>query len=270
MLNTRRHFSGGDSSNPDNLTSGKLPYADVVDGELKAIPRGIFAVAQRLDSTDIPDNDKSKIKDKVGSYYTKMKKEFNDDSIVVPWNKMLKNTEIAIYDIDGNKIWDTESEISELQEAQKAASRIELKDVDGSVQYTISSVADDYSSGTSISVYQWGGAQSLIAKLKEIIDAADQAIQADITEDQNEPNDPLSVGTGLDDDESKSLTKDEIKSLIKQVLEEGNVEPDNDELAEVRAQLSNSEKALTEANERIAQLKILAGANETIDKYKGN
>lgn len=47
------------------------------------------------------------------------------------------------------------------------------------------------------------------------------------------------------------------------------LESKDKELADLRTQLSDRESALTIANEKIAQLEILAGAKETITKYKG-
>jgi len=75
--------------NSDNFTAYKLQFADIVDGRLVAVPRAIFAVAAVLQGArggvNIPDSDKIKIKAKVAAYYAKMRKEFNDSSIVVPW-----------------------------------------------------------------------------------------------------------------------------------------------------------------------------------------
>ena len=73
----------------DKLGGYKLGFADVIDGKLMAIPRGIFAVAAVLQGSrggvDIPDADAAKIKNKVSAYYDKMAKEFDDDSIQAPW-----------------------------------------------------------------------------------------------------------------------------------------------------------------------------------------
>lgn len=76
---------------PDtNVGAYKLGFADVIDGELKAIPRGIFAVTGALegarDGVDIPDEDKSRIRGLVDKYYARMREEFNDPDIVTPWS----------------------------------------------------------------------------------------------------------------------------------------------------------------------------------------
>jgi HK97 family phage prohead protease len=78
-----------DSENKELLGSYKLGFADVIDGELKAVPRGIFAVAAVLQGgrggVDIPEADQNAIKNKVASYYVKMAKEFDDESIKAPF-----------------------------------------------------------------------------------------------------------------------------------------------------------------------------------------
>lgn len=87
----RQAFFWYDSDAPDNFTSYKLQFADVVDGTLTAIPRAVFAVAAALQGSrggvDIPAGDKAAIQSKVEAYYAKMRKEFEDDTIVAPWAK---------------------------------------------------------------------------------------------------------------------------------------------------------------------------------------
>ena len=87
----RQAFFWYDSGAADQFGSYKLPFADVIGGELQAVPRGIFAVAAVLQGarggTSIPAGDVSSIKSKVNSYYAAMRSEFNDDSIVPPWDK---------------------------------------------------------------------------------------------------------------------------------------------------------------------------------------
>jgi HK97 family phage prohead protease len=72
----RKAFMWFDSKNADNFTAYKLPYADVIDGKLKAVPRAIFAVAVVLrggrGGVDIPDADKQSIISHVKKYYKKM------------------------------------------------------------------------------------------------------------------------------------------------------------------------------------------------------
>jgi len=69
----------------------KLPYVDIIDGSPYAVPRALFAIAAALQGArggvDIPDSDIEAIKSRVEAYYSRMRDEFNDESIVVPWLK---------------------------------------------------------------------------------------------------------------------------------------------------------------------------------------
>lgn len=72
----RRAFLFFDAENADKFGAYKLPIADVIDGELKAVPRAIFAVASVLQGgrggVDLPDNDRATIIRNVNRYYEKM------------------------------------------------------------------------------------------------------------------------------------------------------------------------------------------------------
>ena len=78
-----------DETNKELLGSYKLQFADVIDGSLVAVPKGIFAVAGVLNGArggvNIPDSDAMEIKDKVAAYYARLAKQFNDDSIKAPF-----------------------------------------------------------------------------------------------------------------------------------------------------------------------------------------
>jgi len=83
-----------DAENADNFTAYKLLFCDVVDGTVRAVPRGVFAVAGVLSGarggTTIPAGDQDGIKARVSGYYARMRREFDDDSIVSPWEKSQK------------------------------------------------------------------------------------------------------------------------------------------------------------------------------------
>lgn len=68
-----------DSENPEVFSSYKLPIADVVDGKLMAIPRGIFAAAAAIQGArggvKIPESDMAKVKSNIAKYYKKMDRE---------------------------------------------------------------------------------------------------------------------------------------------------------------------------------------------------
>lgn len=58
----------------------KLGFADILDGELTIIPRGVAATAggRGVDAADIPDADKDAIKSRICSLYEQVRKEFSD------------------------------------------------------------------------------------------------------------------------------------------------------------------------------------------------
>lgn len=69
----RRAFFAYDDEAPQNKTAYKLPFAAVIEGRLKAVPRGIFSVAQVLEGArggvDLPEHVKAAIRRKVTEYY---------------------------------------------------------------------------------------------------------------------------------------------------------------------------------------------------------
>ena len=78
-----------DEADKEKLGSYKLQFADIIDGELKAVPKAIFAVAGVLNGArggvDIPADEQEAIKGKVAAYYSAMAKAFDDDSIKAPF-----------------------------------------------------------------------------------------------------------------------------------------------------------------------------------------
>lgn len=84
------HFWYDDSA-PDKIGSYKLAFCDVIEGNVTAIPRGIFAVAGVLSGSrggaDLPAGDTKAVRGKVEGYYRRMAKTFDDDSIVAPWTQ---------------------------------------------------------------------------------------------------------------------------------------------------------------------------------------
>jgi hypothetical protein len=80
----RRAFLWYDGGRSDEFTAYKLPIADVVGGELKAVPRGIMAaagvVAGARGGVDIPDEDVPGVKRSLEHYYEKLGQ-------AAPWRK---------------------------------------------------------------------------------------------------------------------------------------------------------------------------------------
>ncbi|HEV7741018.1 MAG TPA: hypothetical protein VGO65_01225, partial [Pseudolysinimonas sp.] len=65
-----------DSDKKDNFTAYKLLIADVVDGELKAVPRAVMAAAAIVDGArggiNIPADEVDQVKNHLAKYYKKM------------------------------------------------------------------------------------------------------------------------------------------------------------------------------------------------------
>ena len=87
----RRAFMYINPDAPDLLSSYKLQFADVVDGRLTAIPKGVIHVARILsgedEGIDIPEFDRDRAEAHCEKYYAKMRAEFGDNKYyVAPWN----------------------------------------------------------------------------------------------------------------------------------------------------------------------------------------
>ncbi|APA74116.1 hypothetical protein LIX17_01565 [Mycobacterium avium subsp. hominissuis] len=65
-----------DADKKDNFTAYKLLIADVIAGELKAVPRGVMAAGAIMDGArggiDVPKSDIDRIKSHLAKYYQKM------------------------------------------------------------------------------------------------------------------------------------------------------------------------------------------------------
>lgn len=68
-----------DSANPEDFGSYKLPFADVINGRLTAVPRGIFSAAAAINGArggvEIPDGEREAVIEHINRYYTKMDRE---------------------------------------------------------------------------------------------------------------------------------------------------------------------------------------------------
>ena len=73
-----------DADQKEEFGSYKLLIADVVDGGLSAVPRGVMAAAAVMQGArggvDLPDNDIDRVKSHLAKYYDKM-----DDT--APWER---------------------------------------------------------------------------------------------------------------------------------------------------------------------------------------
>jgi hypothetical protein len=73
-----------DADKKENFTGYKLLVADVIGGELKAVPRGIMAAGNVMQGSrggvDLPEKDIDRVKSHLAKYYKKMGED-------PPWDK---------------------------------------------------------------------------------------------------------------------------------------------------------------------------------------
>lgn len=72
----RDAFVWYDSDKKDNFGAYKLQIADVIDGKLRAVPRGVMAAAAVMQGSrcgvDLPSDDVDRVKSHLAKYYAKM------------------------------------------------------------------------------------------------------------------------------------------------------------------------------------------------------
>lgn len=112
----RRAFLAYDAAKPNLKGSYKLPFADVVDGGLKAVDAGLRAAASRLPGTHIPDSVKATARSVLDGYFERMDGE---DSMGNPLQSVMVSFPISGYlGIDGKEIG--EAKRAELRDAHVA------------------------------------------------------------------------------------------------------------------------------------------------------
>src|SRR4051794_1422248 len=75
----RKAFVWYDGEAKDNFTGYKLQIADVIDGELTAVPRGVFIAAAVMQGSrggvDLPQKDIARVKSHLARYYKKLEED---------------------------------------------------------------------------------------------------------------------------------------------------------------------------------------------------
>jgi HK97 family phage prohead protease len=95
----KRAFLYYNPEDEENFKGYKLPIADVVDGRLVAIPRGIFAAAGAVSGSrggvDLPADSETAVKRKINRYYEAMSDEF-DEELESPLKSELEEVETKL------------------------------------------------------------------------------------------------------------------------------------------------------------------------------
>jgi len=95
---SRAFFYRDDAADPESFGAYKLGFADVADGQLQAVPAGLFAVAGVLQGArggaDIPQDAQDQIRGRVDAYYAAMREAFDDDEITVPWDAAVETAAV--------------------------------------------------------------------------------------------------------------------------------------------------------------------------------
>lgn len=93
------HLYRDSNTSPKMVTSWKFPIADVIGGQVKIVPRGVFAAAAVLrgamGGTKIPNADQQAMKGKLNTLYGRMAKQFDDPKIRSPFEAVVSDAHAA-------------------------------------------------------------------------------------------------------------------------------------------------------------------------------
>jgi len=184
----RGAFFWYDAKNADNFGAYKLPFADVINGTLTAIPRGIFAVAGVLSGAHggAEITDVEAVKSRVAGYYARMRKKFNDESIVVPWKKKSEYLEYKpAPDVTENTIRIRVRDPDDFQEGSFRTIRIGSEDE--GIQATIGRLKGETS--TTVQSYIFDKDKWTVARAQAWVDEHKKALIILVPEDKDEDED---------------------------------------------------------------------------------
>jgi phage head maturation protease len=163
---------------------------------------------------------------------------------------------ISVKDAEDNEIWNAESEVSFaefIKNAEEPVKSFEVKYTSGTVQYNLYSYDEETGKGMEMYMTEWGSPEDLLNHVADMISKAKYQLKS-------EPN--------------EITLEEQVKKIVAELLP-NNSEPTNtealeQELADLKATLSEREDALAQAEKENLNLQILAGAKETLDKVKEN
>lgn len=206
---------------PEQFGSYKLPYVDVVTGVKVAVPRAIFAIAGVLQGAmggvNLPEDVEEDIKVHCEKYYAKMREEFEDESIVAPWNseessKHLGDLYYNVYiNLKKDDLYDLEIEQADIGNKEQKVAR-------------------------TLSQQNFERLEKALQLLQEIIEdtasdsygqsSDDKSKEADTGLESGNHSDSKS-GDHSDDDESEDHLDEETEKMLDDLLEIGKEILDN-------------------------------------------
>jgi HK97 family phage prohead protease len=81
----------------DNKSAYKIQIGDIVNEKLLAIPKAIFEAANIINENrlELSEKDINDLKKHLSKYYKKMRKQFDDDTILEPWKEKTEELDFA-------------------------------------------------------------------------------------------------------------------------------------------------------------------------------
>ena len=104
-------------ADPTTQAAYSLGFADVIDGELRAVYRGLAAAAGRLDQTDIPTDDRGRIQSRINTLYERAAAAFDDPDIAEGDESMADEETVTFQDEGAPSGALTESQIDQVLDA---------------------------------------------------------------------------------------------------------------------------------------------------------
>jgi len=138
-----------DQEAQENFGSYKLQFADVIDGRLMAVPRGIFAAAGAMQGArggvDMPQGDRQPVMNHIARYYSKM-------DMMAPWEK----SGYGVEEIEALSVRDLEDILRESNFSRAAAKMMASK------------IKGQRDAGTDDNLRDAGGAEALAKGLRSL------------------------------------------------------------------------------------------------------
>lgn len=239
----KKAFLWYDETKSDLFGSYKLPFADIVDGQLKAVYRGLSAAKGRLNQTDIPASDKAKVEAVLRKYYNKASKEYNDPSI--SYDNKLEETNMS----------DKEKKLS-------------LLDAINNIAKTFLGIEDKVEPENSIQEETVEGSEIIAETQEESLEVQDEQTQnvEDVAEETEVQNETVEPSADVSEENEPSNETEPVATEEKPEQEETEEVQPEQEIAEEPEQV---EEETSEENEPSEEVKpeavVVPEVNASID-----